>query len=162
MLNVGPVLQLKALSALNQLLVLADENLMVLDLQDVKVIKSLKFKNVTSFYISENPLEDDPFSVELCIAAKKKIHFVKLGNEQCKIIKEFSINGTPSSILLDSEVVCFSMGLDYHLLNLHTGEIQDLFSRDVDQPPIIHRVSKVLFNSQTNLTITNIIKRISY
>lgn len=118
---------------------------MVVDLQDLKLIKNLKFKNVTSFYINENPLEDDPFSVELCIAGKKKLHILKLSNEQCKVIKELSVNSTPSSVVIDGETVCFSMGLEYYLLNRHSEEIQELFSRDdAQQPPIIYRVTKVV------------------
>lgn len=126
---------------------------MVIDLEDVKLNKNLKFKNVTSFYVNENPLENDPFSVELCIAAKKRIYLVKLSSDQCKVIQEFSVNATPSNVVVDSETICFAMGPEYYLLNSQTSELQELFSRDdMEQPPIIFRIFKVPSFHQTNIT----------
>ena len=141
------VVQMKALSALNRLLVLSDEMLSIVDLETLNLVRHLKFKAVTTFCLNENPISEDPFSVEICIGSKKKIYYILLNNDlEVKILKEFSINSNASSLAMDEVSICFSMNLEYYMLDSITGEMQQLFSRDnPQQAPLIHRVSRVFF-----------------
>ncbi len=135
---------MKAMSALNQLLVLSDETLIVLDLENLNQVRNLKIKHVTSFYLNENPLAEDPFKVEICVGSRKKILYIHLSDEQFKIIKEVSTGLTPSTVVMDGAHICFAMGLEYYMLDILSGETQQLFAIDTaDQQPIIHRISKV-------------------
>ena len=138
------VVQMKAVSALNQLVVLSNETLFIHDLETLAPVKNLKFRNISSFCLNENPLNEDPFQVEMCIAAKKKIHYVYLTDDQCKPVREFPTQTTPSALAMDGEHICFAIGLEYCMLGVISGEVQQLFHRDTpEQPPLIHRVSKV-------------------
>lgn len=138
------VIQLKAISALNQLLVLSDDTLSILELETLSLVRNLKFKNVGSFCLNENPLSEDPFTVEICVASKKKVYFVYLSEEQCRPVKEFSTQLTPSALAMDGVHICYAVGLEYCMLDVLTGEVQQLFLRDTpEQIPLIHRVSKV-------------------
>jgi hypothetical protein len=141
------VVQMKALSALNRLLVLSDEMLSIVDLETLNLVRHLKFKAVTTFCLNENPISEDPFSVEICIGSKKKIYYILLNNDlEVKILKEFPINSNTSSLAMDEVSICLSMNLEYYMLDSITGEMQQLFSRDnPQQPPLIHRVSRVFF-----------------
>lgn len=143
-LNNSPVNQMKALSAINQLLILSDETLTILNLETLALVKNLKWKNVSCFCLNENPLNEDPFTVEICVATKKKISYVHLNNDQIKVIKEVATFSTPTNLVMDGSHVCFSMGLEYCMLNILSGETQELFGIDSpEQSPIIFRVSKV-------------------
>ena len=135
---------MKAMSALNQLLVLSDETLTVLDLENLNQVRNVKIKHVSSFYLNENPLSEDPFTVEICVGSRKKILYIHLSDEQIKIIKEVSVSLTPCTVVMDGAHICFAMGLEYYMLDIISGDIQQLFAIDTtEQPPIIHRVSKV-------------------
>lgn len=135
---------MKALSAINQLLILSDETLTILNLETLALVKNLKLKNVSCFCLNENPLSEDPFTVEICVASKKRISYVHLNNDQMKIIKEVATFSTPTKMVMDGSHVCFSMGLEYCMLNILSGETQELFGIDSpEQSPIIFRVSKV-------------------
>ena len=138
------VVQMKALSALNQLLVLSDDTLSILDLDTLNLVRHLKFKNVCTFSLNENPLSEDPFTVEICISVRKKILFVHLSDEICKLVKEFSLQTTSTALAMDGVHICYAVGLEYCMLDILTGEIQQLFLRDTpEQIPLIHQVSKV-------------------
>lgn len=139
------ITQMKALSALSQLLVLAEDTLIVLDLESLTLVRSLKFKQATCFSINENPLIDDPFTVELCVGSRKKIIYIHLTAEQARITKEISTSLTPCTLVMDGAHICFAMGKEYCLLDILSGEIQPLFSIDTpEQIPLINRVTKVI------------------
>ncbi|XP_046645269.1 transforming growth factor-beta receptor-associated protein 1-like [Daphnia pulicaria] len=139
----SPIVQMKAISALTQLLVLSNETLTVLDLETLALVRTLKFKSITSFHLNENPLNEDPFTVEICAGSKKKILYIHLSDEHVKIIKEVSTSLTPSTLVMDGAHICFAMGFEYCMLDILSGEIQQLFAVDNPQQPlIIHRVSK--------------------
>lgn len=123
---------------------LFDDTLVVLDLETLTLVKTLKFKNVGCFCLNQNPITEDPFTVEICIATKKKILYVHLSTEKIKIIKEICTNLTPTTLVMDGAHVCFAMGSEYCMVDVFSGEIQELFTIDTpDQPPIIYKVSKV-------------------
>lgn len=144
----SPIIQMKAMSAINQLLVLSEDTLTILNLETLSLVKNLKLKNVTCFCLNENPLNEDPFTVEICVGSRKKIIYIHLNiNDQMKIIKEIATYLTPTSLVMDGSHICFSMGLEYCMVDILSGEMQELFAIDTpDQIPIIFRVSKVNLN----------------
>lgn len=134
---------MKAISALNQLLVLSNETLTILDLETLILVRTLKFKSVTCFHLNENPLNEDPFTIEICAGSKRKILHIHLSDDRVKLVKEVSTSLTPSMVVIDGAHICFAMGYEYCMLDILSGELQRLFCIDPEQPPLIHRVSKV-------------------
>ncbi|KAK4002769.1 hypothetical protein OUZ56_004571 [Daphnia magna] len=136
------ITQMKAISALNQLLILSNETLAILDLETLTLVRTLKFKSVTCFHLNENPLSEDPFTIEICAGSKRKILFLHLSEEDVKLVKEVSTSLTPSTLVIDGAHICFAMGFKYCMLDILSGDFQQLFDIDPQQPPLIHRVSK--------------------
>lgn len=142
------IIKITAVSVLNQLLVLSNEVLSVLHIDTLAFVRKLKVRNVNSFCLNENPLLDDPFTIEICVGSPKKIHYVHLKNDQLKIIRDFPTSSIIPTLAMDGVHVCFASGLDYYMLNILTGGIQQLFSRDSPQQyPVIRRILRVSFSS---------------
>ena len=138
------ITKITAVSVLNQLLVLSNEVLTVLHMETLTFLRKLKVKNVTSFCLNENPILDDPFTVEICVGSLKKIHCVHLNNEQLKVVRDFPTTSAIPTLAMDGIHVCFASGLDYYMLNIVTGSMQQLFSRDsAKQYPVIRRIMRV-------------------
>ena len=113
-------------------------------METLTFIRKLKVRNVNSFCLNENPILDDPFTVEICVGSLKKIHCVHLKDDQLKVVREFPTNSTIPTLAMDGVHVCFASGLDYYMLNILTGNIQQLFSRDSSQQcPIVRRILRV-------------------
>ena len=73
---------------------------------------------------------------------RNNILFVHFSDEMCKLVKEFSIQTTPTPMAMDGVHICFAVGLEYCMLDMLTGEIQLLFLRGTpEQIPLIRRVS---------------------
>ena len=140
------VVKITAISVLNQLLVLSNEAVTVLNLETLDIVRKLKFRNVSSFCLNENPLlVDDPFTVEVCFGTLKKIHLVHLKDDQVKVVRDFNCSSTATlALAMDGVHVCFAAGYEYCMLDVVTGDVQQLFSRDSAQKsPVIHRTSRV-------------------
>jgi len=139
------VVKITAISVLNQLLVLSNEAVTVLNLETLDIVRKLKFRNVSSFCLNENPLlVDDPFTVEVCFGTLKKIHLVHLKDDQVKVVRDFNCSSTATlALAMDGVHVCFAAGYEYCMLDVVTGDVQQLFSRDSAQKsPVIHRTSR--------------------
>ena len=147
---------MKAVSALNQLLVLSDETLTVLNLETLDLVRHSKLKGVGSFCLNENPTSNDPFTVEICVAARKKIQYMFMTSEQINLKTEFSTNNVVTALAMDGVNICYAIGLDYCMLNIQTGEVQKLFGRDVpEQLPIIQRIANVKYIKDSRTSMCN-------
>ena len=85
-----------------------------------------------------------------CVLQLKETPIVRIGifvivDVQIKVVKEVSTSLTPSTLVMDGYHVCFAMGSQYCMLDVRSGDMQELIIIDSpEQLPIIHRVSKVI------------------
>jgi AraC-like DNA-binding protein len=140
-----PVVQLKAASALNRIMVLCDNSLTMLNMFDLEpIVAGVKVKNVVSFALNENPVRSNPFSVEVGLAMKKKqIHIYTVTEDRMILQKEVSIPEIPVTLGMDGEHICVATQLQYIIVNYETGHVQDLFPYEHENTkPFVIRVSK--------------------
>ncbi|XP_053384249.1 transforming growth factor-beta receptor-associated protein 1-like [Mercenaria mercenaria] len=143
-----PIVQLKAASALNRILVLCDHNLTMLNMLDLEpAVGGAKIKGVTHFCLNENPVQSSPFSVEVCVALKKKqLQLYNITDDKMIHVKDISLSEPASVIGLDGHVVCAAMMSLYCMVNYETGQNTDLFPIDTEHTlPIVKRISKEEF-----------------
>lgn len=143
-----PIMQLKAASALNRILVLCDNNVTILNMMDLEpAVGGAKIKGVTHFCLNENPQHGNPFSVEVCVALRKKqVALYNITDDRMVHIKDISLPEQASLIGLDGHVVCAAMLSQYCMVNYETGQQTDLFPIDTEHTqPIVKRISKEEF-----------------
>ncbi|MBN3308503.1 TGFA1 protein, partial [Amia calva] len=144
-----PVNELKAASALNRLIVLCDNTIMVVNMLNLEPIPSgAKIKGVVTFTMNENPVNGDPFCVEIGIISVKKrtIQIYMVFEDRVQIVKELSTPEQPSAISLDGYFLCLALTTQYIILNYNTGASQDLFPYDSEEKkPIVKRIGREEF-----------------
>ncbi|KAJ8299668.1 hypothetical protein KUTeg_023728 [Tegillarca granosa] len=143
-----PINQLKAASALNRIMVLCDNTLILLNMFDLEpIVSGAKIKGVTCFCINENPAYGNPFSVEICVALKKKqLQFYTVTEDRLVHIRDISVSEPAVALGLDGSFVCVALSSQYCMINFETAHIQDLFPFDGEQnKPLILRISKEEF-----------------
>ncbi|KAL3842523.1 hypothetical protein ACJMK2_020527 [Sinanodonta woodiana] len=143
-----PIDQLKAASALNRILVLCDHTLTLLNMMDLEpVMSGAKVKGVTYFCLNDNPVRGNPFSVEVCVALKKKqIQVYTITEDRIIHVKDVSIPEQANQIGIDGHFICAALASQYCMVNFETGQIQDLFPYDSESTkPVVKRISKEEF-----------------
>ena len=148
-LHKAPVTFLRSASALDRLLVLCDSTLAVLNTADLSPLSSLagasKLKGVVACCINENPLNDDPFCVQLCLAKKKQLAVISISESQIKVDRIRDMSEPVKAVGMDGSHICAALNDHYIVFNISTGTCQDLFPFEEDQIPIVTRVSKEEF-----------------
>ncbi|XP_023220764.1 transforming growth factor-beta receptor-associated protein 1-like [Centruroides sculpturatus] len=142
-----PVLQLKAVSALNRIFALCDGNFMVLNMVDLETIPSMsKLKGITSFCLNENPTENNPFSVEVCLARKKQIQLYHITDDKIIHIKDVNLPDLTVTMEMDGNFACVALLTKYIVVNMETCYIQDLLPYETGNfNPIVKRITKKEF-----------------
>ncbi|XP_006639313.1 transforming growth factor-beta receptor-associated protein 1 homolog [Lepisosteus oculatus] len=144
-----PVNELKAASALNRLIVLCDNTIMVVNMLNLEPVPSgAKIKGVVTFTVNENPVNGDPFCVEIGVISVKKrtIQIYMVYEDRVQIVKELSTPEQPSAIGLDGYFLCLALTTQYIILNYNTGASQDLFPYDSEErKPIVKRIGREEF-----------------
>lgn len=143
-----PVSQLKAASALNRILVLCDNTLTLLNMFDLEPIMSgAKVKGVTCFCLNETAVRNSPFSVEICVALKKKqLQYYTATEDKLIHVKDISLSEPAVSLGVDGSFICVATTSQYCMVNYETGHTQDLFPFDSENgKPLIRRISKEEF-----------------
>lgn len=143
-----PVVQIKAASALNRIMVLIDNTLSLLNMFDLEpILSGAKVKGVNFFCINDNPANGNPFSVEICIALKKKQIQIYTATEDKLIhVKDVHISEPAITVGVDGTFVCAAMMSQYCMINFETSYTQDLFPFDSEHnKPLIKRISKEEF-----------------
>ena len=78
-----PVVILKAICILERIVCICDSNLIILNQNDLEVISyGIKLKNISALTFNENPNNNNPFSVELCIARRKQLIVYNMTSEK--------------------------------------------------------------------------------
>ncbi|XP_055901147.1 transforming growth factor-beta receptor-associated protein 1-like [Biomphalaria glabrata] len=143
-----PVVQLRGASALNRIMVLCDNTLTLLNMFDLEpIVTGAKVKGVVCFCINENPLRTNPFSVEICVALKKKvIQLYTVTEDRLIHLRDVNVPDLPLSLGVDGIFVCAALTSQYCMIDMDGGHITELFPIDSEQiHPVIKRISKEEF-----------------
>ncbi|KAI8520587.1 transforming growth factor, beta receptor associated protein 1 [Branchiostoma belcheri] len=144
-----PIVQLKAASALNRILVLCDSTLTLLTMFNLEpILSGAKVKGVTAFSINETPLGNNPFSVEICVAygRKKSLQLFTVTEDRMVATREVAVAEPPVNMCIDGASICVALGSQYNMVNFETGVTQDLFPYENETTkPLIKRVGNEEF-----------------
>ncbi|XP_005106604.1 transforming growth factor-beta receptor-associated protein 1 [Aplysia californica] len=143
-----PIAQLRAASALNRIMVLCDNTLTLLNMFDLEpIVTGAKIKSVTCFCINDNPVRTNPFSVEICVALKRKlIQLYTVTEDRLMHLRDISLPDQALAVGVDGKFVCAALSSQYCVVDTDNSQFTDLFPIDSDQiKPIIKRISKEEF-----------------
>lgn len=161
-----PVIQLKAASAINRILVLCDSTLSLLNMLNLEpVLTGSKIKGITAFCLNQNPAKSDPFCVEVCVASKRKsIQVYTVREDHMNVVKDISVSEIPLNMKMDGIHVCVALPSEYRIVNVETSHVQELFSFDLEQVNhIITPISReeYLLNAPNALGVFALVKGVS-
>ncbi|GFR68319.1 transforming growth factor-beta receptor-associated protein 1 [Elysia marginata] len=142
-----PVAQLRAASALNRIMVLCDNTLTLLNMFDLEpIVTGAKIKGVVCFCINDNPVRTNPFSVEICVALKRKtVQLYTVTEDRMMHLRDVTLPEQAVTVGMDSVTVCAALTSQYCMINTDTSQITDLFPIDDNVQPVIKRISKEEF-----------------
>ncbi|KAJ8397886.1 hypothetical protein AAFF_G00432330 [Aldrovandia affinis] len=145
-----PVNELKAASALERLMVLCDNTVIVVDMVNLEAVSSggAKIKGVVAFCVNENPVNGDPFCVEMGVicAKRRTVQIYMVYEDRVQMVKEVSTPEQPCAVCLDGYFLCLALSSQYMILNYSTGASQDLFPYDSEEKkPIVKRIGREEF-----------------
>ncbi|MEE6470358.1 hypothetical protein FKM82_008943 [Ascaphus truei] len=143
-----PVCELRAASALGRLLVLCDNTITLLCSDSLDPVPGAKIRGALSFTLNENPVNGDPFSVEVCLISSKRrtVQIFSVGQERVQLVREVATPEQPCALAADGHYLCLALSSRYITLNYNTGHCQDLFPYPSEQKtPIIKRISRQEF-----------------
>lgn len=148
-----PVAELRAASALERLIVLCDGILFLVNMVTLETVPSVvgggvKVRGVTAFSINENPVNCDPFSVEVGVLSLKRrtVQIYMVYEDRVQLVKEVTTPEQPCAISLDGYFLCLALATQYVILNYNTGSSQDLFPYNSEERrPIMKRVGREEF-----------------
>ena len=139
-----PIVQLKAATALNHLLVNCDSTLTLVSMLDLSVAVSGKIKNMSKFYVNERPLNRTPFAVEICVAfvKRKPLQIYQIYVDRVVPMHEISLQEHPKSFSIDGRFICASTSSAYFMINFEANTRQELFPIS-DSEKNRHSITKV-------------------
>uniref|UniRef100_A0AAZ3RRR3 CNH domain-containing protein n=1 Tax=Oncorhynchus tshawytscha TaxID=74940 RepID=A0AAZ3RRR3_ONCTS len=145
-----PVEALKAASALERIIVLCDATVSVIDMITLEPVPSggAKIKGVAAFCVNENPVNGDPFCVEIGVlsARRRTVQIYMVYEDRVQLVKEVNTPGQPCAVSLDGYFLCLALSTQYMILNYSTGAAQDLFPYDSEErKPIVKRIGREEF-----------------
>ncbi|KAM4630033.1 transforming growth factor-beta receptor-associated protein 1 homolog [Polymixia lowei] len=148
-----PVAELRAASALERLIVLCDGIVFLVDMVTLETVPSAagggaKIKGVTAFCMNENPLNGDPFCVEIGVISSKRrtVQIYIVYEDRVQMVKEVTTPEQPCAVSLDGYFLCLALTTQYMILNYSTGASQDLFPYNSEERrPIVKRIGREEF-----------------
>ncbi|KAM8877592.1 transforming growth factor-beta receptor-associated protein 1 homolog isoform 1-T2 [Synchiropus picturatus] len=148
-----PVAELRAASALERLIVLCDGIVFLIDMVTLETVPSAagggaKIRGVTAFCVNENPVNGDPFCVEMCVLSSKRrtVQIYMVYEDRVQLVKEVTTPEQPCAVSLDGYFLCLALTTQYMILNYNTGASQDLFPYNSEERrPIVKRIGREEF-----------------
>ncbi|MEQ2211396.1 hypothetical protein XENOCAPTIV_029593, partial [Xenoophorus captivus] len=148
-----PVAELRAASALERLIVLCDGIVFLIDMVTLESVPSaagggVKIRGVTAFCVNENPVNGDPFCVEMAVLSSKRrtVQIYMVYEDRVQLIKEVNSPEQPCVVSIDGYFLCLALTTQYMILNYNTGTSQDLFPYNSEERrPIVKRISREEF-----------------
>ena len=136
---------LRSASAIDRLLAVCDSTLYVLRSHDLTPLPlaGSKMKGVTACCANENPTTNDPFSIQVCVAKKKQLAVMSIGEQKMVVEKTKDLSEQVMAVVMDGNFVCAALLSHYVVFDVATGGCQDLFPFDPEGTPIVTRIAKV-------------------
>ena len=126
-----PIVQIKAASALNHLLVNSDNTLVLFSMLNLSVAVSVsgKIKNMSRFSINERPLNRSPFAIEICVSylKKKTLQIFQIYVDKVVPMHEVSFPDHPKNFCIDGKHICCVTSTFYYIVNFEANTKQELF-----------------------------------
>ena len=94
------------------------------DLAILPLAGSSKLKGVSACCVNENPRDEDPFSVQVCLGKKKTLVVIKISEEKLVVEKIRDVPDTVSNVSMDGNFVCAALASHYVVCNIETGACQ--------------------------------------
>ncbi|XP_076011478.1 transforming growth factor-beta receptor-associated protein 1 homolog [Genypterus blacodes] len=147
------VAELRAASALERLIVLCDGIIFLVDMVTLETVPSAagggaKIRGVTAFCVNENPVNGDPFCVEMGVLSLKRrtVQIFMVYEDRVQLVKEVNTPEQPCAVSLDGYFLCLALTTQYMILNYNTGASQDLFPYNSEERrPIVKRIGREEF-----------------
>lgn len=148
-----PVAELRAASALERLIVLCEGIVFLVDMVTLETVPSAggggaKIRGVASFCVNENPVNTDPFCVEMGVLSSKRrtVQIYMVYEDRVQLVKELTTPEQPCAVSLDGYFLCLALTTQYMILNYNTGASQDLFPYNSEERrPIVKRIGREEF-----------------
>ncbi|XP_051918602.1 transforming growth factor-beta receptor-associated protein 1 homolog [Hippocampus zosterae] len=148
-----PVAELRAASALERLIVLCDGIVFLVDMVTLENVPSTsgggaRIRGVTTFCVNENPVNGDPFCVEMGVLSLKRrtVQIYMVYEDRVQLVKEVSTPEQPCAVSLDGYFLCLALATQYMILNYNTEAAQDLFPYNSEERrPIVKRIAREEF-----------------
>ncbi|KAM3877163.1 transforming growth factor-beta receptor-associated protein 1 homolog [Diretmus argenteus] len=146
-----PVTELRAASALERLIVLCDGIVFLVDMVTLETVPSgggAKIKGVAAFCMNENPVNGDPFCVEMGVISSKRrtVQIYMVYEDRVQLVKEVTTPEQPCAVSLDGYFLCLALTTQYMIHNYNTGASQDLFPyNNEERRPIVKRIGREEF-----------------
>ncbi|KAM9409528.1 transforming growth factor-beta receptor-associated protein 1 homolog isoform 2-T3 [Pholidichthys leucotaenia] len=148
-----PVIELRAASALERLIVLCEGIVFLVDMVTLETVPSAagggaKIRGVAAFCINENPINGDPFCVEIGVLSTKRrtVQIYRVYEDRVQLVRELTTPEQPCAVSLDGYFLCLALTTQYIILNYNTGASQDLFPYNSEERrPIVKRIGKEEF-----------------
>ncbi|XP_061671043.1 transforming growth factor-beta receptor-associated protein 1 homolog [Syngnathoides biaculeatus] len=148
-----PVAELRAASALERLIVLCDGTVFLVDMVTLENVPSTagggaRIKGVTTFCINENPVNGDPFCMEMGVLSFKRrtVQIYMVYEDRVQLVKEVSTPEQPCAVSLDGYFLCLALATRYVILNYNTEAAQELFPYNSEERrPIVKRIAREEF-----------------
>lgn len=148
-----PVAELRAASALERLIVLCEGLVFLVDMVTLETVPSAggggaKIRGVASFCVNENPVNADPFCVEMGVLSSKRrtVQVYMVYEDRVQLVKELTTPEQPCAVSLDGYFLCLALTTQYMILNYNTGASQDLFPYNSEErTPIVKRIGREEF-----------------
>ena len=74
--------------------------------------------------MNENPRDEDPFSVQVCLGKKKTLVVIKISEEKLVVEKIRDVPDTVAEVAMDGNFVCAALASHYVVCNIETGACQ--------------------------------------
>ena len=74
--------------------------------------------------VNENPHDEDPFSVQVCLGKKKTLAIIKISEEKLVVEKIRDVPDTVAEVSMDGNFVCAALASHYIICNIETGACQ--------------------------------------
>ncbi|CAH1787439.1 unnamed protein product [Owenia fusiformis] len=111
------------------------------------IVTGAKVKGVTAFCLNQNPISNNPFSVEICVALRKKLlQIYTVTEDRLNHVKDVATQDPPVTMSMDGTFVCAALSTQYSIVNYDTANSTDLFPYDSEAvKPFVQRISKEEF-----------------
>lgn len=120
---------------INRMLVMSDGTLHILNMSDLTILPmaaSNKLKGLSAVCVNFNQVQENPFSVEICVAKKKQcqIAVLSLTEEKMSVWRTRDSSESVTSVAMSGVFICAALASQYVVYNMENMTMTPLFPID--------------------------------